>query len=103
MRSEWFKGKWRQLVHWMKWDYEDLPQSERTEAYSYNAPLPTCSMSGCPEEMYSSGQHVYQYCKRHCKLFESGINVMSVCSHPGCINDIFDVPQQYCTEHQLRR
>jgi len=99
MTTNWFKSKWAQFVHRMKWKYEDLPQSDRIEAYSYNAPLPTCIITGCPEEMHSSESHVFTYCMRHFNMFESGINVLAVCSHPGCIADIIDVPQKYCNRH----
>lgn len=94
---------WQRIVHKLGWDYNDLPQHDRREVYSYNAPLPTCDIpGGCCEEMYSKGKHVYPYCEHHYKMIESGINVTGVCRHPNCSNDIINSTRLWCLKHNVR-
>lgn len=81
-------------------DYNELPTEEVSEAYMYSAPLPTCDISGCIEEMHSTGNIVYNYCKKHLDQHEMG-NVMNVCQHPSCVSDI-DRWELYCMRHRAR-
>lgn len=91
---------WQRILHKLGMDYEDLPQHQQSEAYSYNAPLPTCSIpGGCPEEMYCKGKYVYPYCKHHYEMRQSGVNVTAVCDHPACMTDILDSSKTRCIKH----
>lgn len=95
------KVGWRRLMRRLGLDYEDLPQYQRPEAYSYNAPLPACSIpGGCPEEMFTKGKYVYPYCERHFNMLQDGINVIAICDHPTCTADIIDSLKKQCRKHQ---
>lgn len=92
---------WQRISHRLGWDYEDISDTERPEAYSYNAPLPTCELrGGCTEEMYTEGKYVYPFCERHYKMLRDGINLFGICEHPGCQTEIIgNYSRRMCDKH----
>lgn len=63
------------------------------------APIPTCTVPNCYEEMYKKRGVVYSFCKKHYLMNKGSLDIYRVCEKPYCNVTITHSGSKFCFEH----
>lgn len=88
------------LVRTFKVGYSQVALEDNSDDELANgAPIPTCTVPDCYEEMHTKGGIMYSFCKNHYLMHKGDLDIYRVCKNPSCNVTITTPGSKFCFEH----